>query len=180
MSPSSIYSGGCGSAGSCGPVRPPAIPPMGPSKISRPWSERGFVPTCPCQITEQRTPYFGKRHFRYDPDRDVYICPRGASLRPSGVSQVDRTIRYKAAPSSCRACPQRAQCTTNPWGRVVTRLMDEAFLDRARAYQQTEPYQKAIRKRSVWVEPLFAEAKDWHGLRRFRLRWLGASTAKRC
>jgi hypothetical protein len=31
---------------------------------------------------------------------------------------------------------------------------------------------KAIRKRSLWVEPLFAEAKDWHGLRRFRLRRL--------
>ena len=27
-----------------------------------------------------------------------------------------------------------------------------------------------MRKRRVWVEPLFAEAKDWHGLRRFRLR----------
>jgi len=24
----------------------------------------------------------------------------------------------------------------------------------------------------VWVEPLFAEAKDWHGLRRFRVRLL--------
>jgi hypothetical protein len=29
-----------------------------------------------------------------------------------------------------------------------------------------------MRKRKVWVEPLFAEAKDWHGLRRFRLRGL--------
>jgi hypothetical protein len=29
-----------------------------------------------------------------------------------------------------------------------------------------------MRKRRVWVEPLFAEAKDWHGLRRFRLRGL--------
>lgn len=26
--------------------------------------------------------------------------------------------------------------------------------------------------RKVWVEPLFAEAKEWHGLRRFRLRGL--------
>ena len=33
-------------------------------------------------------------------------------------------------------------------------------------------YQKAMRKRSVWVEPLFGEAKQWHGLRRFRLRGL--------
>lgn len=31
------------------------------------------------------------------------------------------------------------------------------------------PYERALRKRQVWVEPLFAEAKDWHGLRRFRL-----------
>ena len=27
-----------------------------------------------------------------------------------------------------------------------------------------------MRKRKVWVEPLFAEAKDWPGSRRFRLR----------
>jgi hypothetical protein len=38
--------------------------------------------------------------------------------------------------------------------------------------QQTEPYKKALRKRQVWVEPLFAEGKDWHGMRRFRLRRL--------
>ena len=29
-----------------------------------------------------------------------------------------------------------------------------------------------MRKRKVWVEPLFAEAKAWHGLRRLRLRGL--------
>jgi Transposase DDE domain len=28
------------------------------------------------------------------------------------------------------------------------------------------------RQRKAWVEPLFAEAKEWHGLRRFRLRCL--------
>ena len=41
-----------------------------------------------------------------------------------------------------------------------------------RGYHATEPYAKAMRKRRVWVEPLFAEAKAWHGLRRFRLRGL--------
>jgi hypothetical protein len=29
-----------------------------------------------------------------------------------------------------------------------------------------------MRKRSTWVEGLFAEAKQWHGLPRFRLRGL--------
>jgi hypothetical protein len=41
-----------------------------------------------------------------------------------------------------------------------------------RAYQPTAAYKKALRKRQVWVEPLFAEGKDWHGMRRFRLRRL--------
>jgi hypothetical protein len=29
-----------------------------------------------------------------------------------------------------------------------------------------------MRKRQLWTEPLFAEAKLWHGMRRFRLRLL--------
>jgi hypothetical protein len=29
-----------------------------------------------------------------------------------------------------------------------------------------------MRKRQVWVESLFAEVKEWHGLRRLRLRGL--------
>ena len=44
------------------------------------------------------------------------------------------------------------------------------MLDRVRGYHETEAYKKAYRKRTVWVEPLFAEGKDWHGMRRFRLR----------
>lgn len=47
-----------------------------------------------------------------------------------------------------------------------------AYLDRVRGYHETEAYKKAMRKRGVWVEPLFAEAKSWHGLRRFQLRGL--------
>jgi hypothetical protein len=41
-----------------------------------------------------------------------------------------------------------------------------------RGYHATEAYKKAMRKRQVWVEPLFAEAKMWHGLRRLRVRGL--------
>jgi hypothetical protein len=55
---------------------------------------------------------------------------------------------------------------------VVTRSVGEKYIERVRAYHQTTAYQKAYRKRQVWVEPLFAEAKDWHGMRRFRLRRL--------
>jgi len=54
----------------------------------------------------------------------------------------------------------------------VQRSFYADYLDMVLGYHETEAYQKAIRKRQVWVEPLFAEAKLWHGLRRFRRRGL--------
>jgi hypothetical protein len=53
-------------------------------------------------------------------------------------------------------------------GRQLRRRFDEAYLERVRAYHDTDACAKAMRKRQGWVEPFFAEAKAWHGLRRFR------------
>jgi hypothetical protein len=50
--------------------------------------------------------------------------------------------------------------TTSEHGRSLRRSFDKESLERVRAYHTTEPYQKAMRKRSVWVEPLFAEGKS--------------------
>jgi hypothetical protein len=61
---------------------------------------------------------------------------------------------------------------TSKTGRQILRHFDEEYVDRVKGCRGTFPYEKALRKRRVWVEPLFAEAKDWHGLRRFRLRRL--------
>jgi hypothetical protein len=41
-----------------------------------------------------------------------------------------------------------------------------------RAYRESWPFKKALGKRKVWIEPLFAQAKEWHGMRRFGLRSL--------
>ena len=79
---------------------------------------------------------------------------------------------YRADAAVCNACPCKAHCTTSDQGRQIQRSLEEDVIDRVRGYHETEAYKKALRKRGVWVEPLFAEAKDWHGLRRFRLRGL--------
>ena len=87
-------------------------------------------------------------------------------------SYTERLSRYRADPESCNACPLKAECTPGDSGRVLMRSFDEEILERVRAYRDTGPYEKALRKRKVWVEPLFGEAKEWHGMRRFRLRRL--------
>ena len=81
-------------------------------------------------------------------------------------------MRLYQAPAAGNTCARKAQCTTSTKSRQLKRRCDEAYLDRGRGYHATEPYAKAMRKRQVWGEPLFAEAKDGHGLRRFRLRGL--------
>jgi hypothetical protein len=81
-------------------------------------------------------------------------------------------VAYRGEASICNACPVKAKCTTSDHGRKVQRSFYIDYLEKVRGYHATEAYKKAIRKRQVWVEPMFAEAKEWHGLRRLRLRGL--------
>ncbi len=105
--------------------------------------------------------------------RTTCIAVPGAPCSAPSSTQVLTPARiYQAPAATCNACPLKARCTTSRRGRRVRRSVDEPYLDRVRGYHATEAYAKAMRKRKVWVEPLFAEAKDWHGLRRFRLRGL--------
>jgi transposase len=122
---------------------------------------------------ERRGPLFGKNEFVYDAEKDLYVCPRGETLHRQGLDYKERSIRYAARPSACNACPLKTRCTkSKEKGRWLRRSFDEEYLERVRGYGETEAYRKALRKRQVWVEPLFGEAKDWHRLRRFRLRRL--------
>ena len=119
-----------------------------------------------------RTSYLGSNHFTYDPERDVYICPQSRLLRRRINEYTSRKVEYRARAEDCNICSLKVQCTPSNHGRVVHRHFVEAYLDRVRAYHETEAYQKAMSKRKVWVEPLFGEAKQWHGLVRFKMRGL--------
>ena len=121
---------------------------------------------------DERTAYYGASRFTYDADRDEYRCPQGQPLTRRRMKVAEEVVIYRAAPAICNACPLKSACTTSGNGRQVRRSVHAQYLDRVRGYHDTEAYQKAMRKRAVWVEPLFGEAKDWHGLRRFRLRSL--------
>ena len=122
---------------------------------------------------DHRTGRYGASRFRYDLARDEYRCPQGHPLpRRHHVSNRIEAWISRGDTALCAACPVRAACTDSRVGRTLVRSFYADYLDRVRAYQDTPAYQKALRKRAVWVEPLFGEAKDWHGLRRFRLRRL--------
>ena len=134
--------------------------------------DAGIRAYVPLPDWEHQRPYFGPAQFTYDAEHDRYICPTGQLLHLTRMEYTAQKAEYSADAATCNACPLKAQCTPSAHGRLVHRSFHASYLERVRSYHQTPAYQKAMRKRKVWVEPLFAEAKDWHGLRRFRLRLL--------
>jgi hypothetical protein len=83
---------------------------------------------------------------------------------------VNQAHHYHADAATCNTCPLKAKCTTSKDGHRLRRSFYQGYLARVAAYHQTAAYKKAYQKRKVWVEPLFGEGQQWHGLRRFRLR----------
>jgi Transposase DDE domain/Transposase domain (DUF772) len=130
---------------------------------------RAYVP-----LTDfaHRTTFYGQDDFVFDPEHDEYRCPEGHPLRRYSTKHTEGVVAYRGEAAICNACPAKARCTTSDHGRKVQRSFFIDYVEKVLSYHATEPYKKAIRKRQVWVEPLFAEAKEWHGLRRLRLRGL--------
>jgi transposase len=134
--------------------------------------DAGIRAYVPLPDMNHRRPFYGQDDFAYDAARDEYRCPEGHSLGRERVKRTEGVVVYRAAAATCNACPLKAKCTTSGRGRIIHRSLCAEYLDKVRGYHATEAYKKAMRKRQVWVEPLFAEAKLWHGLRRFRRRGL--------
>jgi transposase len=134
--------------------------------------DQGIRAYVPLPDFDHRTPFYGASRFAHDPERDEYRCPEGQVLRRRKAKYTEGVVVYRAEAAACNGCPVKAACTTSSRGRQVHRSMYAEYLDRVRAYHRTAAYEKAMVKRKVWVEPLFGEAKDWHGLGQFRLRGL--------
>jgi len=134
--------------------------------------KRGIKAYIPTADFSQRTEYYSAKLFQYDSEKDHYICPQGQILPLVSRRTSEQVLIYKPKAEVCNACPVKGECTGSKSGRHIFRSFFQEYLDKAETYRQTEAYLKAIRKRSVWVEPLFGEAKEFHCLRRFRLRCL--------
>lgn len=134
--------------------------------------ERGIKAYLPSSDFSQRTTYYPAKLFQYECEKDHYVCPQGQILPLVSRRASERVLVYKPKAEVCNACPVKSKCTGSKSGRHIFRSFFQEVLDKVETYRQTEAYLKAMRKRSVWVEPLFGEAKELHRLRRFRLRRL--------
>lgn len=117
-----------------------------------------FVPV-PKSKEAARLGIFGQDQFRYDAERDVYVCPQGEQLQYRHTTQ-DRE-RNKAlkvyATSACSACPLRAQCTTSRQGRKIKRWVDQEVIDRLQQRNRGQP--ELLKQRKELAEHPFGTIK---------------------
>lgn len=132
----------------------------------------GIRPYIPIPDMRNRNPFFTADEFHYDRELDRYICPQGETLNLWSRRKSEEVYIYRADATICNICPVKKRCTNSKSGRHIFRSFYQEYLDKAQSYRETEPYKKALRKRQVWVEPLFGEGKQWHNMRQFRLRRL--------
>jgi transposase len=116
----------------------------------------------------QPTDLYGIDQFTYVPEENCYICPEGKVLKYTGINKRNHTHVYFSTPKRCRECSQKSRCTRGKYRTIAIHTCEPAR-QRAHARAQTPAFaisQRARRK----VEALFAELKNYIGLRRLRLR----------
>jgi transposase len=127
-----------------------------------------YVPK-PQRGSAVRVGFFRKDEFRYDPARDVFVCPAGETLSPHHQGRLRdlKKIDY-SNPAACPVCPLQSRCTTGR--RRVSRLENEAVLDRMAARLKARP--DILARRRETVEHPFGSIKQWMNQGAFLMRGL--------
>lgn len=137
---------------------------------------RGIEPHIPVWDKSRRTDNtFSREDFAYDPERDVYTCPGGKTLRSTGGVHADNTLRYLARTGDCRSCSLKERCCPKTTFRKIPRDVHEDARDHARSLVGTEAYERSRHERKK-VEMLFAHLKRHMRFERLRLRGFSGAT----
>jgi transposase len=96
----------------------------------------------------KRRGIFERKQFRYDQERDLYLCPQGEELHwTKTTNDRERNKKFKVyATKACAQCPLRAQCTTSKYGRKIKRWVDQGVIDRLQARNRGRPELLKLRK----------------------------------
>jgi hypothetical protein len=112
---------------------------------------------------------YSKADFRYDAERNEYVCPAGERLtyRRDSVEEGKRLWVYERY--GCSSCALRPHCTTATSKRLK-RWEHEDVLDKAEASLKQHP--EAMRQRKAIVEHPFSTIKQLMGSTHFLMRRL--------
>jgi len=124
---------------------------------------------------------YGIEKFRYDHEKDCYICPQDKELRYQGTYSYDgKKKRTYANCAACRGCPNCDKCTKGKY-RSIKRLPEQEIVETV--LERTKREKKLYKKRGQIVEHPFGTIKAVWGYRQFLCRGIekvGAELALAC
>jgi hypothetical protein len=131
--------------------------------------EAGITVTLPKPMTSgaKAEGRFGKQDFRYNAEKDVYICPANEMLKYyyTNLEKGQTLRRYWT--NACRTCELKALCTPSPQRRI-TRYEHEEVLEAVQKRLDENPM--AMRVRRETVEHPFGTMKARMGATHFLMK----------
>ena len=137
--------------------------------------ERGIEPHVPVWDKGKRDDgSLSRKDFTFNPVTDVYVCPKGATLKTTGTVHEGKTFLYRSSKRDCDPCPLKSKCCPRTASRKIPRDINEAARDHARSLNGSDAYNQSARDRKK-IERLFGEAKRNMAMTRLRLRGLSGA-----
>jgi hypothetical protein len=118
---------------------------------------------------------YSKADFRYDVQKNEYVCPAGERLMQHGKSQEKGKSLWVYWTNRCGSCALKANCTTGT-ERRIKRWEKEYILDKAAAELKQE--RDAMRQRKALVEHPFGTLKHAMGATHFLTKRLPSVKAE--
>ncbi len=97
--------------------------------------------------------------FKYNKEKDEYICPRGQSLKYSRNSTAGNKEKYRVYSNfnACSICEYKDKCTTAKRGREINRWINQDLLDEID--HNTKENKEKYKQRQMIVEHPFGTIK---------------------
>jgi len=128
---------------------------------------KAFIPT---QEYVNRNGKINSKEFIYNEEKDQYVCPKGKELAFYSYEKKKQLKRYRAGEKDCLGCPMKQECCPDGKRRSVSRTIYYKEYERLDRRLKTPEARRASVIRKTVSEGLFAEAKMYHGLRKFMTR----------
>jgi len=139
---------------------------------------RVIVPTQK-QAGEKEPSEFAKERFKYDKEKDEYICPEGQILKFRGLNRRKKHRNYCISKSEiCISCRHYGKCTNSQYGRRVIRLNDEEIKEKIEQQYASQKGQEIYKLRKTKVELPFGHIKRNLKVGGFLLRGLAGVKAE--
>jgi transposase len=115
---------------------------------------------------------FPREAFTYDPERDVFCCPAGQTLKRTSLNRVRNHYEYRIDGEICAGCKLQAKCTHAKEGRTLKRHLRQDELDKMLIEAKSREAKADLKMRQHLSERSFAQSHRY-GYKRARWHELG-------